>query len=98
VPGKAGPPAESTTGREERETSAGATCRAPATMYMPPLDYKREGIRNVEHNIFSTSSSLQLLLASPSSSSNPRTHIVDVGCYAPAARTTLNPCATILPR
>jgi hypothetical protein len=55
------------------------TCRGSVPLYMPPFSYKRGGMR-----CYNTGS-----LRLSSFHSNP-THN-GVGCYAPAARTTLNP-------
>jgi hypothetical protein len=57
----------------------GPTCRGLVPLCMPPFSYKRGGMRRYK------TSSLRL----SSFHSNP-THS-GVGCYAPAARTTLNP-------
>jgi hypothetical protein len=56
------------------------TCRGSVPLCMPPFSYKRGGMRRYN------TSSLRL----SSFHSNP-THS-GVRCYAPAARTTLNPC------
>jgi hypothetical protein len=57
----------------------GPTCQGSVPLCMPPFSYKRGGMRRYN------TSSLRL----SSFHSNP-THS-GVGCYAPAARTTLNP-------
>jgi hypothetical protein len=64
----------------------GPTCRGSVPLYMPPFSYKRGGIQR-----YNTGSIFRPNLDSQFSSfhSNP-THS-GVGCYAPAARTTLNP-------
>ena len=66
----------------------GPTCRGPSSMYAPPLRYKREALA-VQNKL--TRSHTQ---ARPSTRRLSRgktiQHIVDVGYYAPAARTTLN--------
>jgi hypothetical protein len=70
----------------------GPTCRGPVPLCMPPFSYKRGGIRrytetqswahNLRFNLRLASSYKLISNTSPSG----------VGCYAPAARTTLNPC------
>ena len=66
-------------------TSLGPPVGVPAAMYAPPLRYKREvlavqdGLERTQHT-----SSLEL------SRGKAIQHIVDVGYYDPAARTTLN--------
>ena len=66
-------------------TSLGPLVGVPAAMYAPPLRYKREalavqgGLERTQHT-----SSLEL------SRGKAIQHIMDVGYYAPAARTTLN--------
>jgi len=68
---------------------AGPTCRGPSSMYAPPLRYKREA--PAVQNKLSRSHTQ----ARPSSRRLSRgkaiQHTVDVGYYAPAARTTLIP-------
>jgi hypothetical protein len=59
----------------------GPTCRGSVLLYMSPFSYKRGGMQR-----YNTSSIWRLRLSS--FHSNP-THS-GVGCYAPAARTTLN--------
>jgi hypothetical protein len=61
----------------------GPTCRGPVPLCMPPFSYKRGGMRRYTHN--------NLRLASSYKLSNNTSHS-GVGYYAPAARTTLNPC------
>ena len=61
----------------------GPTCRGSVLLYMSPFSYKRGGMQR-----YNTSSIWRLRLSS--FHSNP-THS-GVGCYALAARTTLNPC------
>jgi hypothetical protein len=62
----------------------GPTCRGSATLYVPPLGYKREGTQRYklgsQHPQSYTSSSTQTL----------NTTHNGVGYYAPAARTTLD--------
>jgi hypothetical protein len=57
----------------------GPTCRGSVPLCMPSFSYKRGGMRRYKTSSFRLSSF----------HSNP-THS-GVGCYAPAARTTLNP-------
>jgi hypothetical protein len=67
----------------------GPTCRGPVPLCMPPFSYKREGMRR-----YTQAQSFRLtqtLTSSYKLSSN--TSHSGVGCYAPVARTTLNPCA-----
>jgi hypothetical protein len=71
----------------------GPTCRGPVPLCMPPFSYKRGGMRRYTqarsgHPIFQTQP--QTLTSSYELSSN--TSHSGVGCYAPAARTTLNLC------
>jgi hypothetical protein len=57
---------------------SGPTCRGSVPLCMPPFSYKRGGMRRYKID----------------PSSEPQTHNIlhsGVGCYAPAARTTLNP-------
>jgi hypothetical protein len=68
----------------------GPTCRGLVSLYVPPLSYKREGTRHykgseLRPNLNSqTHKFIQALKLNTSHSG--------VGYYAPAARTTLNPC------
>jgi hypothetical protein len=64
----------------------GPTCRGPVPLCMPPFSYKRGGMRRYTHNLRS-----HLRLASSYKLSSNTSHS-GVGYYAPAARTTLNPC------
>jgi hypothetical protein len=61
----------------------GPTCRGPVLLCMPPFTYKRRGMRRYTHT-------RNLRLASSYKPSSNTSHN-GVGCYAPAARTTLNP-------
>jgi hypothetical protein len=61
----------------------GPTCRGSAPLYVPPLDYKGEG--TLRYRGRTLSDSIRLKLTSNTIHSG-------VGYYAPAARTTLNPC------
>ena len=70
--------------------NAGPNCRGPNSLYAPPLRYKRGSARCTEQAHEITHSQ-----AHPSTRRLSRgkaiQHIVDVGYYASAARTTLNP-------
>ena len=55
-------------------------------MYAPPLRYKREALAVHDNSLQTDSSSRELSL----SRGKAIQHTVDVGYYAPAARTTLN--------
>jgi hypothetical protein len=64
----------------------GLTCRGPVPLCMPPFNYKRGDMRRyTQAQSFKTSLTSLYKLSSNTSHSG-------VGCYAPAARTTLNPC------
>ena len=83
-------------------TSLGPPIGDPTAMYAPPLRYKREALvvhnrlsRSLEHTDAHTLE-LKLTLDSAldtqdSLEAKAMQHTVDVGYYAPAARTTLNP-------
>jgi hypothetical protein len=62
------------------------TCWGPVPLCMPPFSYKRGGMRRYTHNLRS-----HLRLASSYKFTSNTSHS-GVGYYAPAARTTLNPC------
>jgi hypothetical protein len=66
----------------------GPACRGSVSLYVPPLSYKREGTRRYKgsqaHLDSQTHKFIQALKLNTSYSG--------VGYYAPAARTTLNPC------
>jgi hypothetical protein len=63
----------------------GPTCRGLAPLCVSPLSYKRGGMqRHTDRDTLRPSSGLQALKLNTSHSG--------VGYYAPAARTTLNPC------
>jgi hypothetical protein len=67
----------------------GPTCRGSVSLYVPPLSYKREGTRRYKAGWLrpthtQTHKFIQALKLNTSHSG--------VGYYAPAARTTLNPC------
>jgi hypothetical protein len=69
----------------------GPTCRGPTPLCMPPFNYKRGGMRRYTGG--ERDKLTQTLTSSYELSSN--TSHSGVGCYAPAARTTLNPCASL---
>jgi hypothetical protein len=71
----------------------GSTCRGSASLYVPSLSYQREGTQRYK------TSSLTLTQAHLDSQTHKfiqalklNTAHSGVGYYAPAARTTLNPC------
>jgi hypothetical protein len=64
----------------------GPTCRGSVPLYMPPFSYKRGGIQR-----YNTGSIFRPNLDSQFSSFHNNPTHSGVGCYAPAARTTLNP-------
>jgi hypothetical protein len=68
----------------------GPTCRGSVPLCMPPFGYKRRGMRRYK------GSNLRLTqtLTSSYKLSNNASHS-GVGCYAPVARTTLNPCVLL---
>jgi hypothetical protein len=68
------------------------TCRGSAPLYVPPLSYKREGKRRHKADSLRLSGS-QVHTSSQAHRLNT-THS-GVGYYAPAARTTLNPCVLV---
>jgi hypothetical protein len=65
------------------------TCRGSASLYVPPLSYKREGTRRYKAGSLKPSDS-QVHTSSQAHRLN--TTRSGVGYYAPVARTTLNPC------
>jgi hypothetical protein len=70
----------------------GPTCRGSASLYVPPLSYKREGTQR-----YRADSKARLTDPQTSSQAHKFRHSIQytdsgVGYYAPAARTTLNPC------
>jgi hypothetical protein len=65
----------------------GPTCRGSVPLCMPPFGYKRGGMRRYNRSKLRLT---QTLASSYKLSSN--TSQSGVGCYAPAAQTTLNPC------
>jgi hypothetical protein len=65
----------------------GPICRGSVPLCMPPFSYKRRGMRRYKGSNLRLT---QTLTSSYKLSSN--TSHSGVGCYAPAARTTLNPC------
>ena len=66
-------------------TSLGPSVGVPAAMYAPPLRYKREALA-----VHKTSPARHKLSQLSHSRGEAIQHTVDVGYYAPAARTTLN--------
>jgi hypothetical protein len=66
----------------------GPTCRGPVPMCMPPFNYKRGDMQRYTQ---AQSFRPNLSLTSSYKLSSNTSHS-GVGCYAPAARTTLNPC------
>ena len=66
-------------------TSLGPPVGDPTAMYAPPLRYKREVLAVHDRLQGKNTSSLEL------SRGKAIQHTVDVGYYAPAARTTLKP-------
>ena len=81
-------------------TSLGPSVGDPTAMYTPPLRYKREEYvkpsqakpRQTQHKLGFTPSNLVLNLLRAQAIQ----HIVDVGYYAPVARTTLKPVVFIV--
>jgi hypothetical protein len=67
----------------------GPTCRGSASLYVPPLSYKREGTRRYKADSHRLSDS-QVHTSSQAHILNT-THS-GVGYYAPTTGTTLNPC------
>ena len=65
-------------------TSLGPSVGDPAAMYVPPLRYKREALAAHTELSQALSDSLE------TKGTQAIQHTVDVGYYAPAARTTLN--------
>jgi hypothetical protein len=63
----------------------GPTCRGSVPLYMPPFSYKRGGMQR-----YNTGSIFRPNLDSQFSSFHSNPTYSGVGCYAPAARTTLN--------
>jgi hypothetical protein len=63
----------------------GPACRGSAPLYVPPFNYKRGGTQRYKTQThLDAHKFLQALKLNTSHSG--------VGCYAPAARTTLKPC------
>jgi hypothetical protein len=58
-------------------------CQGSASLYVPPLNYKREGTQHYRGQA--------LRLTDTQSHTQYSLHIVEVGYYAPVARTTLIP-------
>jgi hypothetical protein len=66
----------------------GPTCRGSVPLCIPPFNYKRGGMRRyTQAQAFRPNLSLTSSYKLSSNTSHS-----GVGCYAPAARTTLNPC------
>jgi hypothetical protein len=66
----------------------GPTCRGPVPLCIPPFNYKRGGMRRyTQAQSFRPNRSL-----TSSYKFSGNTSHSGVGCYAPVARTTLNPC------
>ena len=63
----------------------------PRSVYVLPLEYKREAL--AVHDIMAIQTQA---LAPPHSRGKAIQHTVDVGYYAPAARTTLNPAVFLV--
>jgi hypothetical protein len=66
----------------------GPTCRGPVPLCMPSFSYKRGGMRRYTQ---AQSFKPNLRLTGSYKLSSNTSHS-GVGCYAPTARTTLNPC------
>jgi hypothetical protein len=66
----------------------GPTCRGPVPLCMSPFSYKRGDMRRYTH----TSNLRSHLRLTSSYKLTSNTSHSGVGYYAPAARTTLNPC------
>ena len=72
--------------------SLGPLVGVPAAMYAPPLRYKREALA-VHKDLPDTHKLSRTLSLSRGKAIQ---HTVDVGYYAPAARTTLNPAVFLV--
>jgi hypothetical protein len=70
----------------------GPTCRGPVPLCMPPFSYKRGGMRCYTHTQSWAQSFRSHLRFASSYKLTSNTSHSGVGYYAPAARTTLNPC------
>ena len=70
----------------------GPTCRGSNGCVRAPLRYKREAFGVHKRDLQTDTSSREL----PHSRGKAIQHTVDVGYYAPAARTTLNPAVFIV--
>jgi hypothetical protein len=73
----------------------GPTCRGPAPLCMPPFNYKRGGMRRYTGRIGQAQSFRLTQTLTSSYKLSRNTPHIGVGCYAPAARTTLNPCVLL---
>ena len=71
--------------------NVGPTCRGPNSCVRTPLRYKREALA-----VHRTDPDRLKLLQPSHSRGKAIQHTVDVGYYAPAARTTLNPAVFIV--
>ena len=72
--------------------NVGPTCRGPNSCVRAPLRYKREAFALHRGYLQTDTSSREL----PHSRGKAIQHTVDVGYYAPAARTTLNPAVFLV--
>jgi hypothetical protein len=80
----------------------GPTCRGSASLYEPPLSYKREGTQCYKADptqaLEQTSDKFSRLSSSQAlehTDTQYNTQTVEVGYYAPAARTTIIPCVLL---
>ena len=71
-------------------TSMGPSVGDPMAMYAPPLRYKREAL--AVHQTTLEHTQTHAGLSSRLTQTQAIQHTVDVGYYAPAARTTLTGC------
>jgi hypothetical protein len=69
----------------------GPTCRGSVPLCMPPFSYKRGGMQRYENGPILGSLRPKGFKTSSYKLSSNTSHS-GVGCYAPVARTTLNPC------
>jgi hypothetical protein len=70
----------------------GPICRGSGPLCMPPFSYKRGGMRCYKIDPIGDPILGSLRHSQVQTSSQSNTPHSGVGCYAPAARTTLNPC------
>jgi hypothetical protein len=66
----------------------GPTCRGSVSLYVRPLNYKRQGTLRYNTDSGSLTPNLRQTLTSFQSNTSHN----GVGYYAPATQTTLNPC------